>query len=298
MESTADRMAAVGLKSDARAVEQGIAASRCWVVNGQRDITRDMIAAEVERRGLQESSRRATLLVQAIDHASWAEDATVCLDWVNLFAGNEARERRQLRDPTQWNERLWPELEAAQRRIRGLGFNRVLVRAHMRLPAYFATGAAFCDTRGLRIECMQREALWDSKVVPADFPLAVSPPVEVGAGLELAVGLSVTNDLSLDVLAHVRAASLPVQRFVHISVAPQPSKTAIPDAERAMGWALRVRDVVRAQVRETGARKVHLFMSGPAGGALFLGHVWNRVPTTQVYEDLNPGYAPAFLIPG
>ncbi|WP_437279238.1 hypothetical protein WME90_01390 [Sorangium sp. So ce375] len=38
--------------------------------------------------------------------------------------------------------------------------------------------------------------------------------------------------------------------------------------------------------------------AGPEGGAPLLGHLWNRIPNTQPYEDLSPGYAPALFIPG
>jgi hypothetical protein len=65
-----------------------------------------------------------------------------------------------------------------------------------------------------------------------------------------------------------------------------------------VSWALAVRDAVRRAVRTAETRRIHLFMSGPAGGALLLGHFWNRVCTTLVYEDLSPGYWPTFEIPG
>lgn len=31
--------------------------------------------------------------------------------------------------------------------------------------------------------------------------------------------------------------------------------------------------------------------------ALFLGHLWNRVPPTQIYEDTPLGYAETFFVP-
>ncbi|WP_437677240.1 SAVED domain-containing protein [Sorangium sp. So ce131] len=296
--SVSDRMASVGLRSDELAVEQGVQAVRAWVTGSRREVDRQALAAEIARRGLRGDARQATLVVQAIDSDPWAAGATVSLDWVDLFDGDHPRARRQLRDPRHWNERLLPELEDAERRVRALGFDRVLVRGYMRLPAWFATGVAFGDTRNLRVACMQGGQRWSSEVTPGDFPVDVGAPVELGAGDELAVGLCVTNDLSEDVLVYLRQSALPVRRFVAIAASPAPSRTAIPDAERAMGWALAVRRVVREQVRESGARKIHLFLSGPAGGALLLGHVWNRVPRTQVYEDLSPGYVPAFLIQG
>lgn len=296
--SVSDRMAAVGLRNDERAVEQGVRAIHAWVTAGRREVDRETLAAEIMHRGLHGEARQATLVVQAIDRDPWAAGATVSLDWVDRFEGDHPRARRQLREPAQWDGHLLPELEAAERRVRALGFDRVLVRGFMRLPAWFATGVAFGDTRNIRVACMQGGQRWGSETVPGELPIHVSSPVDLGAGYELAVGLSVTNDLSEDVLSYVRSEGLAIRRVITITAAPTPSRTAIPDSARAMGWALAVRQVVRDQVRETAARKVHLFLSGPAGGALLLGHLWNRIPTTQLYEDLNPGYTPAFLIPG
>jgi SMODS-associated and fused to various effectors sensor domain len=42
---------------------------------------------------------------------------------------------------------------------------------------------------------------------------------------------------------------------------------------------------------------VHLSRAAPGGFALLLGHLWDRVPDTQTYEDLKTnGYEPAFLV--
>lgn len=294
---TSDRMAAVGLQSDDLAVEQGIAACRSWVTKGRREVSRSEIADEIARRNLHGGERRATLYVQAIERYRWPGTGTVTLDWVDLFDGDHPRVRRQLRDPSLWNARLWPELESAEQTIHKLGFDRVLVRGEMRLPAWFATGVAFRQVNRIRVACIQGSERWGSEVKPVEMKVDVGQPEDMGAGADLAVGLTVTRNLAHDVLAYVRGAGLPVGRLVHVAV-PTPGPTAFTGAAEAMGWALAVREIVTAQARDVGARKVHLFMSGPAGAALFLGHVWNRVPTTQVYEDLNPGYAPAFLIRG
>ena len=41
---------------------------------------------------------------------------------------------------------------------------------------------------------------------------------------------------------------------------------------------------------------VHLFQYGPLIGAMLLGSAWNRMPTTQLYDDAAPGYTPTYLI--
>ena len=48
-----------------------------------------------------------------------------------------------------------------------------------------------------------------------------------------------------------------------------------------------------------GPRKLHVFLATPHGAALLLGHLWDRMPLTQLYEDhgASKGYVPSFLIP-
>jgi SMODS-associated and fused to various effectors sensor domain len=56
---------------------------------------------------------------------------------------------------------------------------------------------------------------------------------------------------------------------------------------------------VRVLVRKYRPTKIHLFLATPSSGALLLGHLWDRMPPTQLYEDLGPvgGYCPSFIIP-
>jgi SMODS-associated and fused to various effectors sensor domain len=59
-----------------------------------------------------------------------------------------------------------------------------------------------------------------------------------------------------------------------------------------------IRDEARKIATHFRPTKVHLFLATPAGLALLLGHLWDRMPDTQTYEDLaSRGYQPAFLIP-
>ena len=67
----------------------------------------------------------------------------------------------------------------------------------------------------------------------------------------------------------------------------------------ATATAVGIRDLVRQLAREHGAQRLHLFLAVPHGLALLLGHLWDRMPPTLVYEDLGAGnaYQPAFLLP-
>lgn len=291
-ERTSDRMAANHLQHDTDAVERGVSTIRAWVIAGVRRVDRGALITKIEEKKLRGDVRRANLVVQAIDHWPLAESATASVDWVQLFDGDAPTTRRQLKDPALWNGKIYQELRAAEERIRQMGFERLLVQGHARLPLWFAVGAQFADTRGYHVQCNQREDLWTSDVQPSVCDLEITRE-KIGAGDQLVLALSVTNDLSVDVKHYVGSAGLPVGRFIHVA-----TKNKSLTAAEAKKWASDVRDIVRNAVREAPVPKLHWFMSGPAGAALLLGHFWNRVPLTQLYEDLNPGYAPTIAIPG
>ena len=58
-----------------------------------------------------------------------------------------------------------------------------------------------------------------------------------------------------------------------------------------MAAAVAVREWVRGRLTATD---IHIVLVGPAPFAFFLGHLWDRVPPTTIYEDLAPGYQAAF----
>lgn len=291
-----DRMGYAGLRAADFDVEVGVAVIRAMVKSGKRTLNGDELRAEVERRGLGADRSYSTLVVEAIDRAPWSDAGQVRLDWVDLFTGDEPRARRQLRDPGNWNGRLRPDLIAAAKALRAMGNDRVMVRGYMRLAPWFMCGVELPDTRQHQVACKQRGRLWSSEVAPAPFKL-VDSTIELSQGPDLAVGLSVTNAITADVVSYCKQVNLPAARYVDLSPQGGVGPLSLPDAAAAVGWAHAARDGIRAAVRDSGSRRVHLFMSAPAGAALLLGHIWNRVGTTVVYEDLSPGYASTFEIP-
>lgn len=292
-----DRMGYAGLRTTDTDVEIGVAVIRAMVKSGKRTMNRDELRSEIERRGLGGDNSYSTLVVEAIDRAPWADAGQVRLDWVDLFEGDEPRARRQLREPGNWNGRLRPDLIAAAKALKSTGNDRVMVRGYMRLAAWFMCGVELPDTRQHQVACKQKGQLWSSEVPPTAFKLA-NAAVALSQGPDLAVGLSVTNGITADVVAYCKQVNLPVARYVDLSPQAGLGPLSLPDAGAAVGWAHATRESIRAAVRDTGARRIHLFMSAPAGAALLLGHIWNRVGTTIVYEDLSPGYFSTFEFPG
>jgi hypothetical protein len=293
----ADRMGYAGLRTADTDVEIGVAIIRAMVKSGKRTLNGGELRAEIERRGLGSDTRYSTLVVEAIDRGPWSDAGQVRLDWVDLFAGDEPRARRQLRDPGNWHGRLRPDLVAAAKALKATGNDRVMVRGYMRLAPWFMCGVELPDTRQHQVACKQKGQLWSSEIAPTAFKLT-DAVVDLSQGPDLAVGLSVTNDITADVVSYCKQVNLPAVRYVDLSPQGGVGPLSLPDAAAAVGWAHAAREGVRTAVRDSGARRVHLFMSAPAGAALLLGHIWNRVGTTVVYEDLNPGYVSTFEIPG
>ena len=239
---------------------------------------------------------QATLLVQEIDRDPWPDSPLVAVDWVDLFEGEEARSRRRTTDPYAWNDRMRPELLEAIATIHAQGYTDVMVRGALRLPSWFAVGAGLSDVAGFQVSCVQRGDVWSSKAVPSHFRVARRRK-DIGQGVDLAVILSVTTEIDQDVERYIRQAQLPVRACLHLVPESGATDHALIDESAARGWALAARDAVREAVSSTAVEKVHLFVAAPAGAALLLGHLWNRVPTTQLYADTNPGYVPAYVIP-
>ena len=131
---------------------------------------------------------------------------------------------------------------------------------------------------------------------PAPYRLA-GGETPMAQGPDVAVSLSVSAGARENVSGFVRRSQLPVA--LHLDLAPERGAgiTAIGGPAEALGWALAARDAVRATARTWSALKLHLFLIGPAGCALLLGHLWLHVPPTQVYEDIGMNHAPAFFIP-
>ncbi len=294
----ADLMVAQGLRADEQAVALGIATVRAWVADGRRRFDLAELRAEVDRLNLRVMDPSCVLLVQAIDRHPHPEDATATLDWVDLFDGDDPFTRRRPRDPAAWEMRMRPELRTAVDRLRALECQRVLVRGALRLPAWFTVGNTCAAVTGMTVACQQGGRLWASDEPAAGDNRLTVQETATGPGGELAVALAITTDPTDDIHDYLAAVRLPVGTLATIAPAAGAGNQAITGPGHAVAVALAVRDEVRRLARVTGAQRLHLFLACPGGLALLLGHWWNRVPTTQLYEDLGAGrgYSPAFLL--
>jgi hypothetical protein len=163
------------------------------------------------------------------------------------------------------------------------------------LPAAFAIGAALPRTRGTVLLRDHFTELWSTDTAPEGDDRLIVKRSDLGEGADIAVVVGVTNDPTEDVTAYLSQGSLSVGALYTICPA-RAHDASVAGPGHAIAICQGIRDRVRAALRGRPEARVHLFLACPAALALFLGHRWNRVAPTITYEDLSPGYAPAFTI--
>ena len=239
-----------------------------------------------------------SLLIQAIDRDFMPESADVVLDWGALFEGTDPRTRRNLINSQNWNKKLRPAIRRASHKLRGLGYKKILVRGYMRLPTWFTVGTEFSKTASFEVTPMWNGQTWESEGETDDYPIRTTYDKKISGKNEIAIAVAISADIFSDVNAFLKSKHS-IGRFVMITPKNGPSNLSIKTASQARGCSLKIRDLLRILTKKYNSKKVHLFLAMPCGLALLLGHRWDRMPDTQLYEDLGTrkGYAPSFMIP-
>ena len=290
-------MAAVGLRPDVAAVSIGAGEIRRLIGEGVRELDAESLQEIIRTQKLAVDLKRATLLVEALASDPWPETATASVDWVALFEGDEPGARRQLAEAAGWNEVLRPQLREAVSAIKSQGYRDVQVVGTMRLSTGFTVGIELSDVAGFTVAVRQRDEEWSSAGDRTEGAVTRGQ-VELGLGEGIAIGISVAVDVTEDVVEYIKTERLPIGRFVNLTSERGVGRAAVSNASDARGLAQNLLDAAREEAR--GATNLHLFQAGPLGLAILLGHIWNRMPETQLYDDLGParGYAPTFHLAG
>jgi SMODS-associated and fused to various effectors sensor domain len=291
-------MVAAGLDDSDTALQHGFDIVAGWVVDGKRIVTAKDVNEAIDERGLRQVDPSAILLVQAIDTDPHADEATVALNWVDLFDGDQPRVRVQPRDPADWG-RMDRELTEAAATLEAEGWTSTLVRGAMRQATFFRVGTALPAVRQHTLRYLQSGQLWstDTPKTPVAAPQVQRTELNLGADLAVAVGVAV--DPTDAVATYLGSQATPVGELLTIQPAAGADDQAVANAGQAVAYAQQIRDLVRQDLdRQPDVNRVHLFLAGPGGLALLLGHRWNRIRPTVVYEHLGPGrgYTPAFTV--
>ncbi|WP_158264265.1 SAVED domain-containing protein [Amycolatopsis sp. CA-126428] len=290
-------MLAAGLRHDEDALETGIFAAAEWIRGGKRILTAHDIHDQIDELRLRAAKPRAILLIQAIDRDPHPEDATETLDWVDLYHGDSPMTRARPTDPANWAA-MARDLNDAVNRLKSAGAQDILVRGALRQATFFLAGAQLAHVTGKTVSYVQQGALWSSNTPRKPVPPPAVTRVPVDAGTDLAVAIGIAVDPTAAVTQYLRDTAIPVGELVVFLPTDGAHDQAVGGPGEAVAYVQEIRNSIRLELERRPAERIHLYLAGPGGLALLLGHRWNRLAPTTVYEHLGPGrgYAPAFVV--
>ena len=287
----ADVAASANVRADDSAVGAALAWIRTWVKDTRDPRTPEQIAAAAESMGLQVENPRTVIVIQGL-RPEPVGDASHVLNWTGRFRGTEASNRRGMVNPADWNGVLSDDLATLRATLIEQNHMRVLVRGALRLPCWFALGAALRSVAGFHLAMKYRGEVW-----VADQQRTTARQVSVLADEQRGDGPTlIVVAISTDRTEDVRRALLSADhgRLTTLTIGEGPLQALLADADDALSAAIAVRDWIRANVK---SREIDLVLMAPAPFAAFLGWCWDRVPTTTIYEDLlADGYEASFTI--
>ncbi|MGO9296701.1 MAG: SAVED domain-containing protein [Streptosporangiaceae bacterium] len=285
-------MFAAGLRSDDLALAVGADWVAEQVVAGRRELGFDAIQHAVNSRALRNGPARTIVSIATLTPDRLAPQAAYAIDWVDRFDGPGAYTKRRPRAPATWQQ-LQADIEDISARLGAA--SHVAITGSLRLAPAFTVGAALRMVTHTDIAVMQRGTPWPSDA-PYSTPITpTSTEYDIGQGEDVAISIEVATTMTADVQAFLQDQHIPVGQLVVLGPPGGPRDNAVAGPEHACALAVGLRDAARRAAH--GRPRLHLFLATPMGLALLLGHRWNRVAPTTVYEDLAAqGYEAAFTV--
>ncbi|MGH3783095.1 MAG: SAVED domain-containing protein [Pseudonocardiaceae bacterium] len=291
-ETVALTMLVSGLRADSSAVAAGADWVARQVRDGHRELDLDAVRRVVDGLQLHAGPARTVVSIATLKPDPVAHQAHQALDWVDRFDGNDAYTKRRPKPPATWTD-LQTDIESIPGHLGGAA--NIVITGSLRQATAFTVGAALRMVTNTDLAVVQRGQLWSSDTPYSAPAIPTMTSHDLGLGGDLGVVIEIATPIKSDVLSFARDHDLPVGRLVVITPPSGPRDNAVSGAADACALAVGIRDAVRSEVR--GYARVHLFLAGPMGFALLLGHRWNRVAPTTIYEDLQTdGYEAAFTI--
>ncbi|PKP68837.1 MAG: hypothetical protein CVT83_04895 [Alphaproteobacteria bacterium HGW-Alphaproteobacteria-5] len=287
-----DRFAAVGLKR-VPASESGFIyddMAEKLLAQGRtefdRDSFREMARGEVLLTDPAPSRNGLTIGVRSFMHPidDLENRCERMLDLVPCFDG------RYIRNPADWQQRLYPALRDFVLDAARTGDRlRLVVDAHVSLA--FAVGALLNVKSGKRIDIEQRTGgrrFWSMDDQPAEpaWPIfEFSEEVIDARAPEMALAVGLTHDVSDGVRAFIKSQAPGIGRILHCRPQGGPSQQSVRCGRH--GWMLAesaVQQLRRLREGSAAGRQLHIFIAGPNAFAFFLGQHQQAIGPAAVYE--------------
>ncbi len=305
----AERMDNLHLRSDTAALLVVTGIVREWVKAGTQALSREDVEQTLQAHSLylpDDSEQCVTVYLTTIKAQKFDIAPDHVIDWRDYFVGEPNKRGHKLKDPTNWNDVLLPEIQALETQVNeGTECRLIRVRGLSRLSAWFAFGHCFSEVARYTIEVDQLGNLWRTDAVanPTFQVVAANngqlPDGEIldGEGDTVAVGISVTGLIDEDVRAYLSERKEKVASLLLIRPTRNLGRECLQSASDVVALADGVKELTRTFVKRWKARRLLVFYFGPLSGACFLGHRLNAVcQEVQIMEDQQPSYAPSFIL--
>jgi hypothetical protein len=291
LERAAERMMWLGLRTDVDALRAGADQVRQWVIGHHGPVTRAEVETAIDALDLRSEAQEPSiaLYVHTVRKMPTETGAPYELDWRDAFEGTDRERGHLLLDPSDWNGRLLPALEAMASRIEAETSVRFLrVRGLARLSPWFAVGYTFRETTGWTLETDQYDVQWRTDEKPSNEPSIVSREELAGASDTVALSIGVTGDPTEHVRYYLEQSGNPASRLIVVRT-PRQGKEAIRSGGDLVQLSLDIKAELQRLVPRAG--RVLVFYWGPASGAVSIGHHLNAVAgEIQLHEEHGGGY--------
>ena len=243
------------------------------LAGGLREFTPGELRSIVEREKLtvdDEIPYKSTCAIKSFKRFAHQPktDAVLLGDLTDLFDGRNPVE------PTAWSTAIPNRLQDMLDSINELP-NPIQLTLDTHLSIGWYVGTLLDAKAGMPVLLRQKSLdgveLWDTSVSTpeADQMWQISTEV-IERGTDVAIAISVTHDISLDVSGAMHALALPVGFLFHARLQEIGAK-AIRSGPHACALATDLATNLRDMVREHKAKRTHVFASCPISFAFLLG---------------------------
>ena len=239
-----------------------------------KSIGRDKCVAAIEKGIEQKLPVPAAFPLHIRSDRNESNSAALEID-ARRFSGGEVEFPR----PSSWEKDLIVPMKRTACWLRSRGISRVMVSGSYRLSTAMVIGWALRSAVGFELDIPTRDGPWSTDDrVGREGPAPEWNVRQPNSLYErsLVVALGVLRDPAATLLGAGGVLDGQVLRL-HL---PQP----ITSASMAQASALAVKMAVDDAIARFHPAEIRLYMAVPAAFAVVIGHRWNALPTTRLYE--------------
>lgn len=217
-------------------------------------------------------------------------------------------DERKIKDPGLWRTAVLPNIRSFIETVTAKE-KKITLSLDTHLSLAFATGYYLSPKLGTEVAVNQKTKnstiLWKPNFdneFPADT-ISIDQTKLNPSGNDIAVGISITHDVSADVNAFVLDQLPMVGRIFDVKIKPGPSQVALRDGTHVLNVAQTIaREIHTSRTISERSGKVHIFMAAPNAFAFYFGQYATALGNMVLYEFNFPAskagdYTPVLTFP-